>query len=137
MQKDVLVQQLQTKDFHYRTFYQNLAEKLTRQEITSLNVLGRDFFALIDHVARELLIEHAEDCFLLEMSLQTFSWEVQVFVNQFVRNEAGSVLKLRQYCTIRLEQFDDKTFYKNFNQRIYEAYVDHFFVKESDDSFLV
>ena len=137
MQKSVIVQQLQNEDFHYRTFYQNLIEKLTPEEITSLKVLGKNFFTLIDRLAAELLIEHAEDSFLLEMSLQTFSWEVQIFVNQFVRKEAGSVLKLRQYCTTCLKQFDNKTFYQNFNQRVYEGYVEHFFVKESDNVYLV
>lgn len=137
MQKPDLAQQLQDQDFQYRTFYQNLAEKLDSQEITSLNVLGKDFFRLIDHVATELLISRAEDCFLLEMSLQEFLWELQIFVNQYIRQEAGTILKLRYFCSDCLERLQEETFNQKFMKRIQHAYAQRFFIQESNNAYLV
>ena len=136
MQK-LVAQQLQKQDFHYRTFYQNLADKLDQQEITSLNVLGKDFFTLIDHVVTELFISRTDDCFLLDLSLQEFLWELQIYTNQFIRKEAGSVLKLRQFCQECLTQLQNEGFYQKFMQKIHEAYLTHFFIDESGKAYLV
>ena len=137
MPKLALAQQLQEQEFHYKTFHQNLTDKLDHQEITSLNVLGKDFFTLIDHVVTELFIARTDDCFILDLSLQQFLWELQIFTNQFIRKEAGSVLKLRQYCQECLTQLPNQAFYQTFIQQINDAYLDHFFIEESDNAYLV
>lgn len=137
MQKTDLAQQLQYQDFQYRTFYQNLAEKLDSQEISSLSVLGKDFFRLIDYVATELLIARTQDCFLLELSLQEFLWELQIFANRHIRQQAGSVLKLRHFCSDSLERLQEETFHENFMATIEQAYAQHFFIQESKNTYLV
>ena len=136
MQKTDLTQQLH-QDFHYRTFYENLAEKLDAQEVASLNVLGKDFFRLIDYVATELLIARTQDCFLLELSLQEFLWELQIFANQYIRQQAGSVLKLRHFCSDCLDQLQEEMFHQTFMQEIQQAYAQHFFIEESKNAYWV
>ncbi len=137
MQKSVMTGTLRSEDFNYRTFHQNLQEKLSPQEINSLNVLGKDFFTLIDHIVTELLIEHTNDHHLLELSLQEFLWELQIFANQFLRESAGSIMKLRSFCQECLIKLRNKKFYNQFMQEVYEAYTEHFFTRYSDASYLV
>ncbi|MBF0278222.1 MAG: hypothetical protein HQM13_10540 [SAR324 cluster bacterium] len=137
MQKFVLEQQLQAQDFNYKTFHQNLAEKLDHQEINSLNVLGRDFFKLIDHIVSEIFTTRAGDCFLLELSLQEYLWELQIFTNQFIRREASSILKLRHFSEKCLIQFQNEDFYDSFMKKVYEEYTNHFFTQDSNNAYLV
>ncbi len=137
MQNFVNAQQLQEQDFHYKTFHQNLAEKLDHQEINSLNVLGKEFFTLIDHIVSEILISRAGDCFLLELSLQEYLWELQIFTNQFVRKEAGAILKLKHFSQECLVEFQNEIFYQTFMKKVYEMYTHHFFTRDSNAAYLV
>ncbi|MBF0287541.1 MAG: hypothetical protein HQM14_06955 [SAR324 cluster bacterium] len=137
MQKAMIGGDLRSTDFDYRTFHQNLQEKLSPQEINSLNVLGKDFFTLIDHIVTELLVGHTEDHRLLELPLQEFLWELQIFANQFVRGSAGSIMKLRSFCQACLIQLRNEQFYSEFMEEVCDAYTEYFFVRYSDATYLV
>lgn len=123
--------------FDYRTFHENLQEKLNPQEITSLNVLGKDFFTLIDYIVSSVFIDHANDRVILGLTMQDFLWELQVFVNQYIRAQVGSVLKLRGYCGKRIQLLQNQLFYNEFMKDVEDAYAKHFFNETSDSSYLV
>ncbi len=138
MQKEMdLSHHFQDQEFIYQTFYETLSGKLQDDEITSLNVLGKEFFVLVDQMAAELFVERAGDSLMLGLSLQDYLWELQVFANQFLRNSAGSVLKLKGFCESLIKCLHDLGFRDQFNAELRSAYENHFFVTESHGAYLV
>lgn len=121
----------------YRSFYQNLSEKLNPQEIVSLNVLGKDFFTLIDHIVSKILVDRPEDYLLLGIDPEQYLWEIQVFLNQYIRDHAGSVMKLRSFCRDCLDSLQEESYYHQFMKKVYDAYTERFFLCESDAVYLV
>jgi hypothetical protein len=121
-------------EFVYHSFYDNLIGRISEQEIQSLNVLGSDFFTLVDELSSDLLLQHQHDYLLLEMDLQTFHWELQVYVNQFLRESCGSPLRLRSFCKqFRQQLQDDPSFAMELNQSLVEGYQTRFYPTPSPE----
>ncbi len=73
-----------------RSFQDNLIQRLGPDEGRALDVLGKDFFYLVDQLATKLFEQHEKDAPLLDLSESEFPWELQVFANQFLRECAQS-----------------------------------------------
>ena len=82
----------------YPTFFQNLSQRVQAKEVSSLHVLGEDFFSLVDIFSQQLFEEFQGDLLLLEMEPESFLWELQVLTNQFLRKSIDSPLQLRPFC---------------------------------------
>ena len=45
----------------YPTFFQNLSQRVQAKEVSSLHVLGEDFFSLVDTFSQQLFDEYKRD----------------------------------------------------------------------------
>ena len=110
----------------YPTFFQNLSQRVQAKEVSSLHVLGEDFFSLVDTFSQQLFDEYQRDLLLLEMEPESFLWELQVLTNQFLRKSIDSPLQLRPFCRQLRQQMQDPTFADEIYSMLKKNYKDHF-----------
>ena len=111
----------------YSTFFQNLSQRVQAKEVSSLHVLGEDFFSLVDTFSQQLFDEYQRDLLLLEMEPESFLWELQVLTNQFLRKSIDSPLQLRPFCRQLRQQMQDPTFADEIYSMLKKNYQDHFY----------
>ena len=111
----------------YPTFFQNLTQRVQAKEVSSLHVLGEDFFSLVDTFSQQLFDEYQRDLLLLEMEPESFLWELQVLTNQFLRKSIDSPLQLRPFCRQLRQQMQDPTFADEIYLMLKKNYQDHFY----------
>ena len=111
----------------YSTFFQNLSQRVQAKEVSSLHVLGEDFFGLVDTFSQQLFDEHQRDLLLLEMEPESFLWELQVLTNQFLRKSIDSPLQLRRFCRQLRQQMQNPTFADEIYSMLKKNYQDHFY----------
>ena len=111
----------------YPTFFQNLSQRVQAKEVSSLHVLGGDFFSLVDTFSQQLFDEYQRDLLLLEMEPESFLWELQVLTNQFLRKSIDSPLQLRPFCRQLRQQMQDPTFADEIYSMLKKNYQDHFY----------
>jgi hypothetical protein len=111
----------------YPTFFQNLSQRVQAKEVSSLHVLGEDFFCLVDIFSQQLFEEFQGDLLLLEMEPESFLWELQVLTNQFLRKSIDSPLQLRPFCRQLRQQMQDPTFADEIYSMLKKNYQDHFY----------
>ena len=111
----------------YPTFFQNLSQRVQAKEVSSLHVLGEDFFSLVDTFSQQLFDEYQRDLLLLEMEPESFLWELQVLTNQFLRKSIDSPLQLRPFCRQLRQQIQDPTFADEIYSMLKKNYQDHFY----------
>ena len=109
------------------TFFQNLSQRVQAKEVSSLHVLGEDFFSLVDTFSQQLFDEYQGDLLLLEMEPESFLWELQVLTNQFLRKSIDSPLQLRPFCRQLRQQMQDPTFADEIYSMLKKNYQDHFY----------
>ena len=120
-----------------RSFQENLILRLGPDEGRALDVLGKDFFFLVDQLATKLFEQHEKDAPLLNLSESEFPWELQVFANQFLRECAQSSQQLTYFCQGLRYKLEDSEFNQPFWKILDEAYEHHFYVSDSKKHFLV
>ena len=111
----------------YSTFFQNLSQRVQAKEVSSLHVLGEDFFGLVDTFSQQLFDEYQRDLPLLEMEPESFLWELQVLTNQFLRKSIDSPLQLRPFCRQLRQQMQNPTFADEIYSMLKKNYQDHFY----------
>ena len=111
----------------FPTFFQNLSQRVQAKEVSSLHVLGEDFFSLVDTFSQQLFNEYQRDLLLLEMEPESFFWELQVLTNQFLRKSIDSPLQLRPFCRQLRQQMQDPTFADEIYSMLKKNYQDHFY----------
>ena len=111
----------------YPTFFQNLSQRVQAKEVSSLHVLGEDFFSLVDTFSQQLFDEYQRDLLLLEMEPESFLWELQVLTNQFLRKSIDSPLQLRPFCRQLRQQMQDPTVADEIYSMLKKNYQDHFY----------
>ena len=111
----------------FPTFFQNLSQRVQAKEVSSLHVLGEDFFSLVDTFSQQLFNEYQRDLLLLEMEPESFLWELQVLTNQFLRKSIDSPLQLRPFCRQLRQQMQDPTFADEIYLMLKKNYQDHFY----------
>ena len=111
----------------YPTFFQNLSQRVQAKEISSLHVLGEDFFSLVDMFSQQLFEEFQGDLLLLEMEPESFHWDLQVLTNQFLRKSIDSPLQLRPFCRQLRQQMQNPTFADEIYSMLKKNYQDHFY----------
>jgi len=111
----------------YPTFFQNLSQRVQAKEVSSLHVLGEDFFSLVDTFSQQLFDEYQRDLLLLEMEPDSFLWELQVLTNQFLRKSIDSPLQLRPFCQQLRQQMQDPAFANEIYSMLKKNYQDHFY----------
>jgi len=120
-----------------KSFHENLIQRLGPKEGRALDVLGSDFFYLVDQLSISLHEKHPEDAPLLDLNESEFPWELQVFINQFLRECAQSSTQLAFFCNGLRKKLDDNEFRIEFWKILEEAYKHHFFIVESKNELLV
>ena len=120
-----------------RSFQDNLIQRLGPDEGRALDVLGKDFFYLVDQLAAKLFEQHEKDAPLLDLSESEFPWELQVFANQFLRECAQSSWQLTHFCQGLRNKLEDTEFDQEFWKILDEAYQHHFYVTDSKNHYLV
>jgi len=121
----------------HKSFQENLIQRLGPEEVRALDVLGTDFFFLVDHLSAYLHEKHPDDAPLLNLKESEFPWELQVFINQFLRECAQTSRQLAIFCNGLRKKLDDSDFKADFRKLLDEAYQHHFFVVESKKELLV
>ena len=111
----------------YPTFFKNLSQRVQAKEVSSLHVLGEDFFSLVDTFSQQLFEEFQGDLLLLEMEPESFLWELQVLTNQFLRKSIDSPLQLRPFCRQLRQQMQNPTFADEIYLMLKKNYQDHFY----------
>ena len=111
----------------YPTFFKNLSQRVQAKEVSSLHVLGEDFFSLVDTFSQQLFEEFQGDLLLLEMEPESFLWELQVLTNQFLRKSIDSPLQLRPFCRQLRQQMQNPTFADEIYSMLKKNYQDHFY----------
>ena len=111
----------------YPTFFENLSQRVQAKEVSSLHVLGEDFFSLVDTFSQQLFDEYQRDLLLLEMEPESFLWELQVLTNQFLRKSIDSPLQLRPFCRQLRKQMQDSAFADEIYSMLKKNYQDHFY----------
>ncbi|MGK5094006.1 hypothetical protein WDW89_18585 [Deltaproteobacteria bacterium TL4] len=137
IQKQPLEDQSIDREFLYNTFYDNLRTRLTPNEVHSMGALGDDFFELVDRFTLEFFINRGGDCLLLELTRKEFLWELQIFVNLFIRECCGNVLKLREFCKKLREKLKAEDFRQEFMEVMATAYQEHFYIEDCKSAYLV
>ncbi|MBS1256215.1 MAG: hypothetical protein MAG581_02028 [Deltaproteobacteria bacterium] len=120
-----------------KSFHENLIQRLGPYEVQALDVLGQDFFYLVDQLSANLHENHLQDAPLLDLSESEFPWELQVFANQFLRECAQSTGRLTNFCEGLRKRLDEPEFRKDFWRLLDEAYKHHFYVTDSEKHLLV
>ena len=120
-----------------KSFQENLIQRLGPEEGRALDVLGHDFFYLVDNLSDSLHSKHPEDAPLLNLNETEFPWELQVFINQFLRECAQTSTQLSFFCNGLRKKLDDSEFKKEFWKVLDEAYKHHFFIVDSKNELLV
>jgi len=120
-----------------RSFQENLIQRLGPDEGRALDVLGKDFFYLVDQLATKLFEKHEKDAPLLDLSESEFPWELQVFANQFLRECAQSSQQLNIFCKGLRKKLAHSDFNQPFWKILNEAYQHHFYVTDSKKHYLV
>ena len=110
----------------FPTFFQNLSQRVQAKEVSSLHVLGEDFFSLVDTFSQQLFDEYQRDLLLLEMEPESFLWELQVLTNQFLRKSIDSPLQLRPFCRQLRQQMQNPSFADEIYSMLKKNYQDHF-----------
>ena len=110
----------------YSTFFQNLSQRVQAKEVSSLHVLGEDFFSLVDKFSQQLFDEYQRDLSLLEIEPESFLWELQVLTNQFLRKSIDSPLQLRPFCRQLRQQMQNPTFADEIYSILKKNYQDQF-----------
>ena len=67
---------------------------------------------------------------LLELSQEEFHWEIQIFVNQFLRQCAESSIELLPFCRRLRNNLTETEFSSAFQNILDQAFVDHFYTSE-------
>jgi len=111
----------------FPTFFQNLSQRVQAKEVSSLHVLGEDFFSLVDTFSQQLFNEYQRDLLLLEMEPESFFWELQVLTNQFLRKSIDSPLQLRPFCRQLRQQMQNPSFADEIYSMLKKNYQDHFY----------
>jgi hypothetical protein len=111
----------------YPTFFQNLSQRVQAKEVSSLHVLGEDFFSLVDIFSQQLFEEFKPDLLLLEMEPELFSWELQVLTNQFIRKSIDAPLQLRPFCRQLRQQMENPAFAEEIYLMLKKSYQDYFY----------
>ena len=120
-----------------KSFQENLIQRLGPDEGRALDVLGADFFYLVDELSINLHEKHPQDAPLLDLSDAEFPWELQVFTNQFLRECAQTSQQLTFFCHGLRKKLEDAEFNQEFWRILDEAYKHHFFVADSKNNYLV
>ena len=120
-----------------KSFQENLIQRLGPDEGRALDVLGADFFFLVDELSINLHEKHPEDAPLLALNDSEFPWELQVFTNQFLRECAQTSRQLTFFCHGLRKKLEDQDFNLEFWKILDEAYQHHFFVADSNNNYLV
>ena len=120
-----------------KSFQENLIQRLGPDEGRALDVLGADFFYLVDELSINLHEKHPQDAPLLDLSDAEFPWELQVFTNQFLRECAQTSRQLTFFCHRLQKKLEDAEFNQEFWRILDEAYQHHFFVADSKNNYLV
>ena len=120
-----------------KSFQENLIQRLGPDEGRALDVLGADFFYLVDELSINLHEKHPQDAPLLDLSDAEFPWELQVFTNQFLRECAQTSRQLTFFCHGLRKKLEDAEFNQEFWRILDEAYQHHFFVADSKKNYLV
>jgi hypothetical protein len=120
-----------------KSFQENLIQRLGPEEGRALDVLGSDFFYLVDNLSDTLYSKHPEDAPLLNLNETEFPWELQVFINQFLRECAQTSTQLSFFCHGLRKKLDDYEFKKEFWKVLDDAYKHHFFIVDSKKELLV
>ena len=126
--------QNQVDAFPLRTFRQNLGERMDPGALITLNILGEDFFHLVDFLSSELYGRYQNSAAMLELSEEEFLWELQVFVNQFIRICAETSSELIPFYRELRVRFDNEGFCIEFHQVLNQAFLDHFYHNEGQNS---
>ena len=121
----------------HKSFQENLIQRLGPEEGRALDVLGSDFFYLVDNLSESLHSKHPEDAPLLNLNETEFPWELQVFINQFLRECAQTSTQLSFFCHGLRKKLDDSEFKKEFWKVLDDAYKQHFFIVDSKKELLV
>ena len=121
----------------HKSFQENLIQRLGPEEGRALDVLGSDFFYLVDNLSDSLHAKHPDDAPLLNLNESEFPWELQVFINQFLRECAQTSTQLSFFCHGLRKKLHDNEFKKEFWKVLDEAYKHHFFIVESKKELLV
>tara|TARA_Y100001970_G_C14232255_1_gene859404 strand:- start:1355 stop:1753 length:399 start_codon:yes stop_codon:yes gene_type:complete len=121
----------------HKSFQENLIQRLGPEEGRALDVLGADFFYLVDNLSDSLRANHPNDAPLLNLNESEFAWELQVFLNQFLRECAQTSSQLSFFCHGLRKKLDDAEFQEEFWKILEEAYKHHFFIIESKKELLV
>ena len=111
----------------YPTYFQNLSQRVQAKEVSSLHVLGEDFFSLVDTFSQQLFDEYQVDLLLLEMEPESFLWELQILTNQFLRKSIDYPLQLRPFCRQLRQQMQNPTFADEIYSMLKKNYQDHFY----------
>ena len=120
-----------------KSFQENLIQRLGPEEGRALDVLGADFFYLVDKLSSSLYEKHPEDAPLLDLNESEFPWELQVFINQFLRECAQTSTQLSFFCNGLRKKLDEPEFKEEFWKILDEAYKHHFFIVESKKELLI
>ena len=120
-----------------KSFQENLIQRLGTEEGRSLDVLGADFFYLVDNLSASLHEKNPKDAPLLDLNESEYPWELQVFINQFLRECAQTSTQLAFFCHGLRKKLDDNEFKLEFWKILDEAYKHHFFIVESKKKLLV
>ena len=120
-----------------KSFQENLIQRLGPEEGRSLDVLGADFFYLVDNLSASLHEKNPNDAPLLDLKESEFPWELQVFINQFLRECAQTSTELSFFCHGLRKKMNDPEFKEEFWKILDEAYKHHFFIEESKKELLV
>jgi len=100
------------------------------RKLKSLNALGDDFFFLVDHLSSFLFGNYKSSTALLELTQEEFHWEIQIFVNQFLRQCAESSTELLPFCRRLRDNLTETEFSSAFQNLLDQAFVDHFYTSE-------
>ena len=120
-----------------KSFQENLIQRLGPDEGRALDVLGTDFFHLVDQLSTDIHEKHEKDAPLLDLSESEFTWELQVFANQFLRECAQTPRQLALFCLGLRKKLEDKEFNQEFWKILDVAYQHHFYVADSKKHYLV
>ena len=118
------------ESFLMRSFRENLAERMDVHKLKALKALGEDFFFLVDQLSTFLFEKYPNSSALVELTQKEFHWEVQIFVNQFLRQCAESSTQLLPFCQQLRTNMNECTFMISFKELLDQAFIDHFFTSE-------
>ena len=104
---------------------------MSKEKHENLKILGDNFFFIVDNLSNKLYKNFDRIGPILNLSNDEYLWELQIFVNKFIRLQSQSHKNLIYFCKDLRVKLDEKKYYSDFYKILNDTFIDYFSLDKS------